>query len=334
MIDVRDTGPVVRHLALVGATASGKSALAHRLAVETSDLEIVSVDSMQVYRGMDVGTAKPTADEQAQVRHHGIDLVGPGEEFSLAEFRRAVLAAVIDIEARSRRALLVGGTGLYLKAIVDNLDLPARFPAVCAEIEDDETALLHQRLAKADPVAAGRMEPTNRRRIVRALEVTLGSGRPFSSYGDGLADYPTSTPFALVGVWLPRGVSARRIDERVDSMIARGWVEEVRDLRKHGALSITAAQALGYRELSAHLDGAPLEGAVQEIKQRTRKFARRQRVWFRRDPRISWMGAADDPGSVFPGLVQHWLRLASTGGASTSGPATSAKAPSEQGGEQ
>ncbi|HEX8804575.1 MAG TPA: tRNA (adenosine(37)-N6)-dimethylallyltransferase MiaA, partial [Acidimicrobiales bacterium] len=172
------------HAALVGTTASGKSALALAVARRRPDVELVSVDSMQVYRGMDVGTAKPTPAERAEVPHHMIDVADPWDDFTVTRFQAGVRAALAGVDARGHRALLVGGTGLYLRAVVDDLDIPGRFPAARAELEaEPDTPALHRRLAGLDPVAAGRMEPTNRRRVVRALEVTLGSGRPFSSYG-------------------------------------------------------------------------------------------------------------------------------------------------------
>jgi tRNA dimethylallyltransferase len=293
---------VTRHAALVGVTASGKSALALELARRLPDIELVSIDSMQVYRGMDIGTAKPTPAERAEVPHHLLDVADPTEEFTVARFQRAFRAALGDIEARGHRALLVGGTGLYLRAAIDDLDIPGRFPEVRAELEaEPDTAALHARLASIDPVAAHRMEPTNRRRVVRALEVTLGSGRPFSSFGPGLGDYRPSR-FALLGVWLPRPVVAERIARRYAEQVAAGFVEEVRGLADTG-LGHTARQALGYKELLAHLAGeCTEEEAIDLAVRRTRRFARRQRVWFQRDPRITWVGAGDDPRLALPAL--------------------------------
>ncbi|MEO6989568.1 MAG: tRNA (adenosine(37)-N6)-dimethylallyltransferase MiaA [Aquihabitans sp.] len=296
-------------IAIVGTTASGKSALAMELARRRGDVELVSVDSMQVYRGMDIGTAKPTAAEQAEVRHHLIDLVDPTETFDLSTFQAAVTTALADIASRGRRALLVGGTGLYLRAVIDGLDIPGQFPAVVAELDDDpDTEGLHRRLTGLDPMAAARMEPTNRRRIVRALEVTLGSGRPFSSFGPGLAQHPP-TPVTLFGLWLSRPVVAARIEARYQQQMTDGFLEEVERLRIWGPLSHTAAQALGYRELLAHLEavdaGRPaptLAEALAEAVVRTRKFSRRQRVWFRKDPRITWVGADTDPMVAYGAL--------------------------------
>jgi tRNA dimethylallyltransferase len=284
-----------RHLALVGPTASGKSAAALHVARARPDLELVSVDSMQVYRGMDIGTAKPTPAEQAEVRHHLIDIVDPDEDFTVARYQRAATLVLADIERRGKRALLVGGTGLYLQAVVDDLDIPGQWPEVRAELESELAQRgpehLHARLAELDPTAAGRMEPTNRRRIVRALEVTIGSGRPFSSYGPGVHAHPDDRRFALAGIDLPVDLVDRRIADRYDDQLARGFVDEVRGLAaRPGGLSRTARQALGYKELLAHLAGElDLDAAVDLAVRRTRRFARRQRAWFRRDRRITWI---------------------------------------------
>ncbi len=303
----------LRHLALVGPTASGKSALALDVARRLRDVELVSVDSMQVYRGMDIGTAKPTAAEQAEIPHHLLDLADPTEDFSVARFQAEADVVIADIEARGHRALLVGGTGLYLQAVVDGLRLPGQWPAVRAELEAEAerdlaaVGAMHRRLADADPAAAARIEPGNARRIVRALEVTLGSGRPFSSFGPGIDAYPAATRFRLAGVWLPRAVVNERIQARYDEQVAAGFLDEVRALPD--GLSRTAGQALGYRELLGHLAGdATLAAAVDEAVARTRQFARRQRSWFRRDPRITWLGAARNPVDLLPALLGDWSR--------------------------
>jgi tRNA dimethylallyltransferase len=294
----------------VGPTATGKSALAMELArcLPGPPVEIVSADAMQVYRGMDVGTAKPSAADRAEVPHHLVDVVEPHEDFSVARFQAEARKALADIEARDARALVVGGTGLYVRALVDDLELPGQWPSVRHDIEQEaDTAVLHDRLHRLDPVAAGRMTPANRRRVVRALEVTLGSGGPFSSFGPGLGAHP-ETRYRLAGVWLPRPVVGRRIEERFHSMLDAGLADEVRGLaaRPQG-LSRTARQALGYRELLDHLDGrCSLEEAADEAVRRTRAFARRQRVWFRRDPRITWYGSAEDPGALLPALLEDW----------------------------
>ena len=300
--------PATPHLALVGPTASGKSDLALEVARRLPDVEIVSVDSMQVYRGMDVGTAKPTPAQRAEVPHHLIDLADPDEEFSVARFQRAAREVLAAIERRGHRALLVGGTGLYVRAVVDGLDVPGEWPELRAELEAEaDPEVLHRRLAGLDPVAAARTTPTNRRRIVRALEVTVGSGRPFSSFGPGLALHPPS-PFRMAGVWLPRQVVSRRIGERVAAMVQAGLADEARALAlRPGGLSRTARQALGYRELLDHQAGRwSMEEALDRAVVRTRAFARRQRMWFRRDPRITWYGAADNPFAVLPALLGDW----------------------------
>jgi len=293
------------HVAIVGTTASGKSALAFALAAAHPDIELVSVDSMQVYRGMDIGTAKPTLEERAAVPHHLIDLVDPHEDFTVARFQRAFVHALAGIEARGHRAVLVGGTGLYLRAAIDGLTLPGQYPATRAVLEPESTAVLHDRLRELDPVGATRMTATNRRRIVRALEVTIGSGRPFSSFGPGLESYP-STPFRLLGIALPAEVVAARIDARYRQQLADGFVDEVARLNaRPGGVSRTASQALGYKELGAHLAGElSLDDAVDQAIRRTRQFARRQRAWFRRDPRIEWLTAEREPGEALPRLEQ------------------------------
>ncbi len=281
----------------MGPTASGKSALAHALAQGAGDVEIVTVDSMQVYRGMDIGTAKPTAAAQVDVRHHLLDVADPSEDFSLARFLPLARAALAEIAGRGGRALLVGGTGLYVQALVDDLEVPGLFPEARAAAEAEaDTAVLHARLAALDPAAASRMEPTNRRRVVRALEVTLGSGRPFSSFGPGFSAYPPS-PVRQLGLRIDPDLLDRRIEERVVAMVAAGLVGEVSALAASpGGLSKTARQALGYREVLAHLEGAcSLDEAVHLTVTRTRQLARRQRRWFRRDPRIEWVETEGNP---------------------------------------
>jgi tRNA dimethylallyltransferase len=282
-------------VALVGVTASGKSETALEVARQRGDCDIVSVDSMCVYRGMDIGTSKPGPAARAAVPHHLLDLVDPDEDFTVTQFQLAARDALEGIAGRGRHALLVGGTGLYLRAVVDDFVIPGRYPEVVAalEAELDEgratPADLHARLGALDPVGAARMEPTNRRRVVRALEVSLGSGRPFSAFGPGLEAYPASG-MAQVGLTLPPEEIDARIDARFARMLADGLVDEVRALAARPAgISRTARQALGYREILAHLEGgAPLAECVEEVQRHTRQFARRQASWFRRDPRVRW----------------------------------------------
>ena len=204
--------------------------------------------------------------------------------------------------------MLVGGTGLYFHAVIDGLRPPGQYPSVRERLEQEvDTATLHRRLTALDPLAASRMETSNRRRIVRALEVSIGSGRPFSEYGPGMAKFPP-TSWRLAGVWLPRPVIGARIAARLADMVAGGLVAEVEQLRaRPGGISRTARQALGYREVLTHLEGAvPLAAAVVEAERRTRAFARRQRVWWRRDPRLQWYGALENPFAVLPQLLGEW----------------------------
>jgi tRNA dimethylallyltransferase len=263
---------------------------------------------MQVYRGMDIGTAKASPEERADVPHHLLDVVDPDEEFSVARFQSEAARALAAIEERGHRALLVGGTGLYLRAVVDGLTVPGRWPLVRAQLESEtDTPALHRRLAVLDPLAATRMEPSNRRRVVRALEVTLGSGRPFSSFGPGLTAYPPSA-FDVRALAVDPSALRGRIDARLRRQMAGGFLDEVAALRaRPGGLSRTARQALGYRELLRHLDGdLELHDALEETRRRTRAFARRQRAWFRRDPRITWMPVPDGPDTALAPLLRDW----------------------------
>jgi tRNA dimethylallyltransferase len=262
-------------------------------------MEIVAIDAMQVYRGMDIGTAKPTASDRATVVHHCLDLADPNEEMAVTEFRRAYDAAIAEIAARPpSRALLVAGTGLYVTAAVDRLELPGVWPDVRATLEEErDTAALYDRLKSLDPAAAGKIDPGNRRRIVRALEVSIGSGQPFSSFGPGVDAFPPSD-IVQYGIRWPRAALAERIERRVHTMMAAGLLDEVARLAAHG-LSPTARQALGYKELLDHLDGlVSLDEAVRAIVTRTRRFATRQERWFRRDPRVRWIDI--DPVAAEP----------------------------------
>jgi tRNA dimethylallyltransferase len=271
------------------------------VAVARSDVEIVSVDSMCVYRSMDLATAKPTPAARAAVTHHLIDVADPSQEFTVSEYQRLARAALAGIEARGHRSLLVGGTGLYLRAVTDGLDLPGRWPEVARALEADADRpggldSLYRRLVAVDPVAASRIEPGNRRRVVRALEVTIGSGRLFSSFGPGMDVYQP-TRIRMIGIPFVAEVVDPRIEARVHDWLDRGLVDEVRNLAaRPGGLSRTARQALGYREILAHLEqGASLDECVDQIVRRTRSLARRQWAWFRRDPRIEWVEEGEDP---------------------------------------
>lgn len=289
-------------VALVGPTASGKSALAHRVASESSGYaEILCVDAMTVYRRMDLATAKPTLADRQEVEYHLLDLIEPSEEFSVAAFQRAAREASDLVWQMGGAVLYVGGTGLYGRAVLDNLEIPGQSSLVRAELEAravEELPALYAQLELLDPLASSRMEPTNARRIVRALEVTIGSGRPFSSYGAGLRTYG---PVRVIQVGLRCDFDDldRRLERRFRDWLDRGLVDEVRGLAETpGGLSRTARQAVGYRELLAHVEhDAPLEQCVTEAIAQSRRLARRQRSWFQRDPRIEWYDDATEAGA-------------------------------------
>ena len=286
---------MTRHVAvaLVGPTASGKSALAHAVAFQEHDqVEILAVDAMTVYRGMDLATAKPTRLERSEVSYHLLDLVEPSDEFTVAQFQSAARAAAADVWRAGHKVLYVGGTGLYGRAVLDDLSIPGQYPSVRALLDErarDELPSLYAELEALDPIAASRMEATNERRIVRALEVTLGAGRLFSSYGEGLATYG---PARVVQVALQSDFEQLdlRIASRFRSWMDQGLLEEVKALASApGGMSRTARQAVGYRELLRHVeDGVDLEACVDDAIIQSRRLARRQRSWFLRDPRIEW----------------------------------------------
>ena len=292
-------------LALVGPTASGKSEAALAIAPGLG-AEIVSVDSMLVYRGMDVGTAKPTVEQRAAVPHHLLDLAEPSERFTVARYQELARSALRSVAC----PLLVGGSGLYLRAVLDELVFPPEDPVVRASLEAEADDLgadaLYRRLADMDPVAAARIEPGNVRRIIRALEVTAISGAPFSSFATAWDRYDANRMRAA-GIRMDREVQKIRIGERVLAMLRNGWLEEVQGLLDRGFGGwLTASQAIGYAELAEHLDGRlSLDEAAERTVKRTRELARRQMAWFRRDPRIRWFdvgpgGAAevaDDVGA-------------------------------------
>jgi len=283
-------------VAVVGATASGKSAVVHDVARTLSpNVEVICVDAMTVYRGMDIGTAKPTPEEQAEVRYHLLDVVDPSEEFTVAEFQKRARQATKEIWERGHAVLYVGGTGLYGRAVIDDFELPGQFPEIRAELEEEvaqNLPKLFEELRGKDPTAASKMEVTNARRIVRALEVVRGSGRPFSSFGEGMMEYGRSRVHQI-GMLSDGPSSQASIAIRFEKWLAEGLLDEVRALAAHPAgLSRTARQAVGYKELLAHVQGeAPLAECVQNALDHSRQLARRQRAWFRRDPRIEWVNS-------------------------------------------
>jgi len=279
-------------LALVGPPAGGKTT-ASRVLAERVGAESVSVDSMLVYRGMDVGTAKPTTPERTRVRHHLIDVAEPSQPFSVARYQRVAQAAIADVRARGAAPLLVGGSALYLRAAVDDLDFPATDPEVRASLEReaalDGAEAMHDRLRTTDPAAAARIEPGNVRRSVRALEVIALTERPFSSFATAWERFDPARVRAA-GVTLDREVLRGRIAARVDAMVSAGLLEEVAALVERGLGAwLTSSQAIGYAEVARHLAGEmTLEAAVAATVKRTNALARRQIAFLRRDPRITW----------------------------------------------
>ncbi len=285
-------------LAVVGPTAVGKSALALTLA-PLVDGEIVSADSRQVYRYMDIGTAKPSADERAGVVHHMLDLVDPDEEFSLALYLRKARAVIGEIEAAGRVPIVVGGTGQYVRALLDGWSVPEVPPDAAlreeleARVEREGAEALHRELSALDPEAAARLDPRNPRRVIRRLEllrspdageaISLGNRQPLEA--------------VVVGLTLERDSLYRRVDARVDEMLRAGWVGEVEGLISRGyGVDLPSMSSIGYREIAAHLSGgAPIDETTEEIKRRTRRLARQQYAWFRLDDdRIRWFEAAPD----------------------------------------
>ena len=280
-------------LALLGPTASGKSALALQVArariAAGQPTEIVAVDAFTVYRGMDVGTAKPTAAERDEVPHHLVDVCDPSQALTVAAFQRLARATVDDVLTRGATPLLVGGSGLYWRAVVDPLRFPPTDPQVRARLEArwwDRPDAAHDHLASLDPDAAARIGPANVRRTVRALEVQELTGERFSAFDDGWSRHGGVFDDLTVGYLEPDGEVLRdRIHRRTATMVADGLLDEAARLRT-GDLSRTAAKAIGYAEAFAVLDGEADEADLAEtIAVRTWRYARRQRSWFRRDPR-------------------------------------------------
>lgn len=285
---------MTRVCALVGPTAVGKTEAALQVA-EVIRAEIVSIDSMQVYQGMDIGTDKATTEMQRRVPHHLLDLFEPDQDLTVAEFQRLARSAIEDISVRGRVPLLVGGSGLYFRAAVDDLDFPPRSPEIRATLEEKVEELgaeaLYAQLREVDPVAASRMEPNNARRIVRALEVIQLTGRPFSA-NTAWERYESRYDLRVAGLERPRDDLYARIAQRVDQMLDDGLIEEARMLQGRG-MSPTARQALGYKQiLEAGPDGE-LAHLSEEIVRATKRFSRRQLSWFRADPRVEWFDASD-----------------------------------------
>lgn len=282
---------------VLGPTASGKSDVAMAAATTLGGVHVVAADAMQVYRKMDIGTAKPTREDQQRVVHHGIDLADPHERYTVARYVEDREIARTHIARAGARELVVGGTGLYVTAVVDGLNLPGEWPQVRAELEaEPDTAVLFRRLQALDAAATTKMEPTNRRRIIRALEVCVGSGQPFSSFGEGVTTFP-DTDIVQVGIRWERDALRARIAQRVHRMVGEGLFDEVRELMElEPAISPTARQALGYKEVIECLEGRwSQQEAIEATILRTQQFAIRQERWYRRDPRIRWVEVRKDP---------------------------------------
>jgi tRNA dimethylallyltransferase len=285
---------MMRPIAVVGPTATGKSALAIELALRLGG-EVVNADAMQLYRGMDIGTAKVTDPERRGVPHHLLDVLEVTETASVAAYQRQARAVMEELLAAGRVPILVGGSGLYIQAVLDELDFPGTDPALRTRLESEldtvGAAALHARLDKLDPAAARAILPSNGRRIVRALEVIELTGRPFSATlpRSGPARYDT----LLIGLDMPAPELDARVDARVRNMFDAGLVTEVRALENRGLrVGRTASRALGYQQVLAAFDGNDdLAAAAIETARATRRFVRRQRSWFRRDHRITWLDA-------------------------------------------
>lgn len=293
-----------RLLCLLGPTAVGKTEIAIQLA-QRLNAEIVSVDSRQIYRRMDIGTAKPTPEEQRAAPHHLIDCADISQPFSVADYQSRADTAIADIQNRGKQVLLVGGAGLYFRAIVDGLfEGPGADAALRKhlqqEAEERGLAALHDRLRACDPKSADRIHPNNVVRVIRALEVYELTGIPMSEHQQQWAQEKQRYPFIAFGLTVPRALLYRRIEQRVDLMLANELISEVKSLLAAGyARDTVALQSFGYKELIAYLDGnCTYTEAVAQLKQNTRRFAKRQLTWFRKDTRIEWIDRESTPDVV------------------------------------
>src|SRR5450830_317404 len=308
-------------IAVVGPTATGKSDLGLALAEQLGG-EIVNTDAMQLYRGMDIGTAKLTPAERRGIPHHQLDVLDVDEDASVADYQRGARADLAAIDARGARAVAVGGSGLYVRALLDHMDFPGTDPDVRARLEErveaEGSRALHAELERVDPVAAAGIGPRNARRIVRALEVIRLTGRPYSA---SLPQHVYEVPALQLGLDCDRAVLDARIEARVEHMWEAGLVDEVRALAAHG-IGRTASRAVGYAEVLALLRGdLGASEARAAIAAGTWRLARKQMGWFGRDPRVHWLGARD------PSLVGRALDLVAAADAGTLGPATAGPAP-------
>ena len=296
---------IKKSVVVLGPTASGKSDVAMAAATTVPNVHIIAADAMQVYRRMDIGTAKPTEEDQRQVVHYGVDVAEPSERYSVARFAEDVAAARKKISKADASELIVGGTGLYVTALVDGLTMPGDYPKIRAQLEANrDTEALYEQLSELDPEAVKKIDPNNRRRMIRALEVCLGSGKTFSSFGEGIGAYPP-VDTVQIGIKWKREALRERIALRVHKMVEAGLVDEVRGvLNEPKGISDTARQALGYKEIIEHIERRwTLEEAIDATILRTQQFAVRQERWYRRDPRIQWVEVQNDPIAEVTPLV-------------------------------
>jgi tRNA dimethylallyltransferase len=296
---------IKKSVVVLGPTASGKSDVAMAAATTVPNVHIIAADAMQVYRRMDIGTAKPTEEDQRRVVHYGVDIAEPSERYSVARFVEDVAAARKKISKADASELIVGGTGLYVTALVDGLSMPGDYPKIRAQLEANrDTGALYEQLSELDPEAVKKIDPNNRRRMIRALEVCLGSGKTFSSFGEGIGAYPP-VDTVQIGIKWQREALRERIALRVHKMIEAGLVDEVRGvLNEPKGISDTARQALGYKEVIEHIERRwTLEEAIDATILRTQQFAVRQERWYRRDPRIQWVEVQNDPIAEVTPLV-------------------------------
>ena len=296
---------IKKSVVVLGPTASGKSDVAMAAATTVPNVHIIAADAMQVYRRMDIGTAKPTEDDQTRVVHYCVNVAEPSERYSVARFAEDVAAARKKISKADASELIVGGTGLYVTALVDGLSMPGDYPKIRAQLEANrDTEALYEQLSELDPEAVKKIDPNNRRRMIRALEVCLGSGKTFSSFGEGIGAYPP-VDTVQIGIKWQREALRERIALRVHKMIEAGLVDEVRGvLNEPKGISDTARQALGYKEIIEHIERRwTLEEAIDATILRTQQFAVRQERWYRRDPRIQWVEVQNDPIAEVAPLV-------------------------------
>lgn len=300
-------GRAARVVSIVGPTASGKTglgiAIARRLAERGERAEIVNADAYQMYRGMDIGTAKPTAEEQAAVPHHLIDIIDPDDTMTVARFQQLARRAIVELQSRGIRPILVGGSGLYARAAIDDISFPGTDPTIRERLErrerEEGAGVLFEELRAKDPQAAARMDPRNPRRTIRALEVIELTGRPYSAT---LPRYRYVVASVQIGLDLDRADLDRRIDIRTAQMREAGFLDEARRLRPH--MGLTASRALGYQQMFDLLDGLWDErDAWADVAQKTKRLARKQMGWFGRDPRIHWLQALN------PALVDNAMAI-------------------------